>query len=117
MRRLLSFVAVLLLLASAAPVMACVTNLAMSHEESACCRSMHGQCGEMAKMGCCQTVVHNDAPQVATEAATLAVQWVVLTQIDSFTMPVTLDNPTRQTSLAEHSPPGLLLARTTVLRI
>jgi len=117
MRRLLSFVAVLLLLASAAPVMACVTTLAMSHEESACCRSMRGQCGEMAKMGCCRTVVRNDSPQAATESASLAVQWIVLTQIDSFTMPVTLDNPTRQTSLAEHSPPGLLIARTTVLRI
>jgi hypothetical protein len=117
MRRLLSFVAVLLLLASAAPVMACVTNLAMSHEESACCRSMHGQCGEMAKMGCCRTVVHNDAPQVATESATLAVQWVVFTQSDSFTRPVTLDRPAPQTSVAEQSPPGLLIARTTVLQI
>jgi hypothetical protein len=117
MRRLLSFVAVLLLLASAAPVMACVTTLAMSHAESACCRSMHGQCGEMAKMGCCQTVVHNDSPQVATESATIAVQWVVLTQIDSLTRPVTLDKPTRQKFLAEHSPPGLLIAQTTVLRI
>ena len=117
MRRLISFVAVLLLLASAAPVMACVTNLAMSQTESACCRSMHGQCGEMAKMGCCRTVVHNDSPQVATEIATLAVHWTVLTRLDSLTMPVTLDNPARQTSLAEHSPPGLLIARTTVLRI
>jgi len=118
MRRLLSFVAVLLLLASAAPVMACVTTLAMSHEESACCRSMHGQCGEMAKMGCCRTVVHNDSPQVATETATLAVQWVVLTtQIDSRTTPVVPDSPARQASLTDHSPPGLLIARTTVLRI
>jgi len=117
MRRLLSFVAVLLLLASAAPVMACVANLAMSQTESACCRSMHGQCGEMAKMGCCRTVVHNDSPQVATETATLAVQWVVLTQIDSRTTPVVPDSPARQASLADHSPPGLLIARTTVLRI
>ncbi|MDW5267108.1 MULTISPECIES: hypothetical protein [Acidobacteriaceae] len=117
MRRLLSFVAVLLLVASAAPVMACVTNLAMSQTESACCRSMHGQCGEMAKMGCCQTVVHNDSPQAATETASLAVHWTVFTQGDSLTMPVVLDNPVQQTSMAEHSPPGLLIARTTVLRI
>lgn len=117
MRRLISFVAVLLLLASAAPVMACVTNLAMSQTESACCRSMHGQCGEMAKMGCCQTVVHNDSPQVATETATLAVQWISITRGDSLTALVVLDNPAHLTSLAEHSPPGLLIARTTVLRI
>ncbi len=117
MRRLISLVAVLLLLASAAPVMACVTNLAMSHEESACCRSMHGQCGEMAKQGCCQTVVHNDGPQFATEVATLAVHWTVLTLVTNLTRPVALDNPARQMFLAEHSPPGLLIARTTVLRI
>lgn len=117
MRRLISLVAVLLLLASAAPVMACVTNLAMSHEESACCRSMHGQCGEMAKQGCCQTVVHNDSPQLATEFASPAVHWTVLTLIHSLPMPVTLDDPTRQTLSAEHSPPGLLIAQTAVLRI
>jgi hypothetical protein len=117
MRRLISLVAVLLLLASAAPVMACVTNLAMSHAESACCRSMHGQCGEMAKQGCCQTVVHNDSPQFATESATLAVHWTVVTRVESLISPVTLDNPARQMFLAEHSPPGLLIAQTTVLRI
>lgn len=117
MRRLISLVAVLLLLASAAPVMACVTNLAMSHEESACCRSMHGQCGEMAKQGCCQTVVHNDAPQFATESVTLAVHWTILVHVTSLARPVVLDNPARQTFLAEHSPPGLLIAQTTVLRI
>jgi hypothetical protein len=117
MRRLISFVAVLLLLASAAPVMACVTGLAMSHTESACCRAMHGQCGEMAKQGCCQTVVHNDSPRFATEVATLAVHWTVVTQVASLISPVTLDNPARQMFLAEHSPPGLLIAQTTVLRI
>jgi hypothetical protein len=117
MRRLISFVAVLLLLASAAPIMACVTGLAMSHAESACCRSMHGQCGEMAKTGCCQTVVHNNSPQVATESATLVVHWAVLAQVATLARPVTLDNPARQMFLAEHSPPGLLIAQTTVLRI
>jgi hypothetical protein len=116
MRRLISLVAVLLLLASAAPVMACVTNLAMNHE-SACCRSMHGQCGEMAKQGCCQTVVHNDSPQLATEFATPAVNWAVLTLIQGLPKPVTLDDPTRRMFLAEHSPPGLLITQITVLRI
>lgn len=117
MRRLLSIVAVLVLLASAAPVMACVTNLTMTHAESACCRSMHGQCGEMAKQGCCQTVVRNDSPQVATESVTLAVHWAVLTQIDRLIQPVTLDDPMRQAFLTRHFPPGLLIAQTAVLRI
>lgn len=117
MRRLISLVAVLLLLASAAPVMACVTNLAMSHEESACCRSMHGKCGEMVKQGCCQKVVHDSSPQVATEAITLAIHWVVFPQVASVTGTVTLDNPTRQTFQTEHSPPGLLIAKTAVLQI
>ena len=117
MRRLLSLVAVLLLLASAAPVMACVTDLAMSPTESACCRSMHGQCGEMVKQGCCQTVVHNNSPQLAVESATLAVHWIVIAQAARFMQPVALVNPTRQVFLDEHSPPGLLIAQTTVLRI
>ena len=117
MRRLLSIVAILILLASAAPVMACVTNLAMTHSESACCRSMHGQCGEMAKQGCCQTVVRNDSPQIATESVTLAFHSSVLTKIDCFIQPVTLDAPIRQAFLTQHFPPGLLIAQTTVLRI
>jgi len=37
-RRLASIVAILLLLTAAVPVMACVTNVVISHEESACCR-------------------------------------------------------------------------------
>jgi hypothetical protein len=66
MRRLVSIVAILLLLASAAPVMACLTNVVMSHEESACCRAMNGQCGHMEKMGCCQTEIRADeTPQIA----------------------------------------------------
>src|SRR6185312_1144517 len=117
MRRLISFVAVLLLLASAAPVMACVTGLAMNHAESACCRSMHGQCGEMVKQGCCQTVVHNDSPQFATEFVPLTIHWTVLAGVDGLIQPVAINNPARQMILAEHSPPGLIIARTTVLRI
>jgi hypothetical protein len=117
MRRLLSLVAVLLLLASAAPVMACVTDLAMSPTESACCRSMHGQCGEMVKQGCCQTVLPNNSPQLAVESATVAVHWTVIAQAGRFMQPVTLNIPVPQVFLSEHSPPGLLVAQTTVLRI
>lgn len=117
MRRLISFAAVLLLLASAAPVMACVTNLAMNHAESACCRSMHGKCGEMVKQGCCQTVVHNNSPQAATESAILTVHWVVSIQVNSLTQSIAMAHSGRQMILSEHSPPNLLISQTTVLRI
>ena len=60
MRRLTGIVAILLLLTAAAPVMACLTNVVMSHEESACCQAMHGQCGHMEKMGCCRPEVRAD---------------------------------------------------------
>jgi hypothetical protein len=52
MRSLVSIVAILLLLTAAARVLACATAVAMSHEESACCRATHRRCGEMAKQGC-----------------------------------------------------------------
>src|SRR5437016_14080750 len=77
MRRLASIVAILLLLASGAPVMACLTNVVMSHEESACCRAMHGQCGHMQKMGCCQTEVRTDeTPQIGATSPTIHIQWI-----------------------------------------
>ena len=66
MRRLASIVAILLLLAAAAPVMACMTSVVMSREESAYCRAMHGQCGGMTKMGCCRMEIRTDeTPQIA----------------------------------------------------
>src|SRR5580704_1167134 len=77
MRRLASIVAIVLLLTAAAPVMACLTSVVMSHEESACCRAMHGQCGHMEKMGCCRTEVRTDeTPQIAAISPATDVQWV-----------------------------------------
>jgi hypothetical protein len=118
MNRLASFVAILLVLSTAAPVMACVTGSAMSREEKACCRSMHGNCPEMAKMGCCQTKVRtDDHPQLATSAPISIVQcaviaWRVPNQVavQSFTL-----FPSRISE--EHSPPGLLSAKITILRV
>jgi hypothetical protein len=118
MKRLGSIVALLLLLSAAAPVLACMTDGAMSHEESACCRTMHGNCGEMAKMGCCRTDVRTDEhPQIATMAPSIELHWAII----HWLMPVLAPAQTVSSSLldipAEHSPPGLLLAKTTVLRI
>jgi hypothetical protein len=117
MRRLASMVAIVLLLTAVAPVLACVTDGAMSREESACCRSMHGQCGEMVKMGCCRTEVRTDqTPQLAATSSAVDVHWMCVAQIPcavrlQATAPISLRLP------IEHSPPGLLTAKITVLRI
>ena len=118
MRRIASIVAILLLLATAAPVMACVTNVVMSHEESACCRAMHGQCGHMEKMGCCRTEVRTDeTPQIAGTSPATDVQWVCVARLAGLSAPVHFVASTVWFMPDEHSPPGLLTATTTVLRI
>jgi hypothetical protein len=118
MRRLASIVAILLLLAAAAPVMACVTGVVMSREESACCRSMHGQCGHMEKMGCCRTEVQTDGtPQIAATSPAIDVQWVRVAHVRTLPAPLHLVASTAWRVPDEHSPPGLQTAQTTVLRI
>jgi hypothetical protein len=118
MRRLASIVAILLLITAAAPVMACLTNVVMSHEESACCRAMHGQCGQMEKMGCCRTEVRIDGtPQIAATSPATNVQWVCVAHLPALSTPVHFVASTVWLMPDEHSPPGLLTAKTTVLRI
>jgi hypothetical protein len=118
MRRLASIVAVFLLLTAVAPVLACVTGGAMSREESACCRSMHGRCGEMEKMGCCRTEVRTDeTPQIAATSPVTDVHWVCVAQLAPLAAPVL---PFASVSLLvpiEHSPPGLMTTKIIVLRI
>jgi hypothetical protein len=118
MRRLASIVTILLLLSTAAPVLACVTGSTMSREENACCRSMHGNCREMAKMGCCRTELRTDLnPQIATKTPSIDLHWAVI----DWLKPHVVNIQTRPSSWLgasdEHSPPGLITARTTVLRI
>src|SRR5215471_17887283 len=82
MRRLAGIVALLLVLSTAAPVLACMTGAAMGHEENACCRQMHGNCGAMTKSGCCRTEVRtNVQPQLAAKTASLALHWAVIAWI------------------------------------
>jgi len=119
MRRFASIVAMFLLLAAAMPVLACVTGTAMSRMESSCCRETHGRCGEMAKQGCCQTETQTDSrPQIATSTVATEPQWVCVAQLPApFAVPLhgcALELP--QTP-PEHSPPGLVTAKITVLRI
>ncbi|HEU5342240.1 hypothetical protein [Edaphobacter sp.] len=115
MRRLAGIVILLVLIGASGPVMACVTGVAMSHEESACCVAMHRQCGEMTAMKCCRMVAHRDLQQLATPAASLPVQWLVVAQVvAAVPVPsrVALGGP-----VMDHAPPGLTVARSTVLRI
>jgi len=118
MRRFASVVAIFLLLAAAAPVMACLTSVAMSHEESACCRAMHGQCGQMAKMGCCQTQVRtDDSPQIAAVSPAVSVHWVCVEHLSSLLSSAYFETAIVRRVPNEHSPPGLLTTKTTILRI
>ena len=118
MRRLASFVAILLLLLTAAPVLACVTDSSMTLEERSCCRSMHGDCGEMAKTGCCRTEFRADVhPQLAGSAPHLRLALILVDWLAPTYSPVLTTNVALFRSPDEHSPPGLLVARMTVLRI
>jgi len=118
MRRLASIVALVLMLTSVAPVLACMTVGTMSREESACCRSMNGECGQMAKMGCCKTVARTDeAPQIGARAVETSTQWVCVSRLAP--LAARIQTPATDISMApiEHSPPGLLAAKISVLRI
>lgn len=118
MRRLASFVAIFILLSTAAPLLACMTGKAMNKEESACCRSMHGNCGDMAKMGCCKTEVKADqSPQLATVGPATSVHFAVIAWLAPMLPSVLTAPPSLFRSPDEHSPPGLLSAQVSVLRI
>jgi hypothetical protein len=118
MRRVANVVAILLLLTAAAPVMACLTGVVMNHEESACCRAMHGQCGHMEKMGCCRTEVRTDeTPQIAAAAPATDVQWICVALLPSLAVQAHSAASVVWYLPNDHSPPGLLTAKTTVLRI
>jgi hypothetical protein len=118
MRRLTSILAILILLLTAVPLLACMTGGAMSQEEGACCRSMHGQCSGMEKMGCCRTEVQaDDHPQAAAFAPAMNLHLAVVEWLDPFVSEVGNVLPSLLEITDTHSPPGLVIARTTVLRI
>jgi hypothetical protein len=118
MRRLASILAMFILLLTAAPLLACMTDSAMSREESFCCRAMHNKCDDMEKMGCCRTAVRTDAqPQSAASYPTIDLHLAVVDWLEPFDSEV----PNVQSSVVgidgAHSPPGWVIARVTVLRI
>jgi hypothetical protein len=118
MKRFSSIALLLLLLSVVAPVLACMTDGAMTREESVCCRSMHGNCGQMQKMGCCRTETQSDErPQVAAKAPSLTMDLAVICWVHSTVVSVGIAPLSSFDIPAEYSPPGLLTAKTIVLRI
>jgi hypothetical protein len=118
MRRLASIFAIFILLLTAAPLLACMTESVMSQEESACCRAMHGKCDGMEKMGCCRTEVRTDEhPQTAASAPTIDLHLAVVDWLEPSISEVRNAPPFVFGIPDAHSPPGLVIARITVLRI
>ena len=118
MRRFAGIVALLLLFSGAAPVFACMTTDALNQQESACCRAMHHNCGQMAKLGCCRTEIRTDAhPQLPTAAPTVEIHWAVVTWLAPAAISPQIAAGSFLDTPREHSPPGLLATQITVLRI
>jgi hypothetical protein len=118
MRRLTTTLAIFILLLTAAPLQACMTDSAMNQEESACCRAMHGKCDGMEKMGCCRTEVRSDEhPPLAASSPSTGLHLAVMDWLEPFVNKAQ-NLPSSIADIADaHSPPGLVIARTTVLRI
>lgn len=118
MRRCSSIVAVFIMLVMMMPVLACASAPRMTRMEQNCCEQMHGKCGEMAKQGCCQIEVRNDPSQLPVHVVAapvfplmaIAFLYPLLVEV-----PASAGYPWRLPN--QHSPPGLLIASTTVLRI
>ncbi len=90
----------------------------MTREESICCRSMHGDCGGMPRMTCCNTEVRTDHnPQLAAAAPITDIHLIVLEWSAPLLASARTVPPFVFQLPDEHSPPGLLTAQTIVLRI
>jgi hypothetical protein len=118
MRRLASFVAIILLLSTASPALAWVTNRAMSHEESACCRTTHGTCGQMVKQGCCRIELRtSERAQLLATAPQTNTLWGVVARLGSIGAADWTNSPLLLQMAMDHAPPGFLPAKFAVLRI
>lgn len=117
MHRFAGIFALLTLLFTAAPLLACMTETAMSGQETACCRAMHGQCNGMESMGCCRTSAQTDEhPQLAAAAPLVDLHLAVVDWLDDSVSAMQPVAPSLRRTDA-HAPPGQLLTKTTVLRI
>jgi hypothetical protein len=72
----------------------------------------------MEKMGCCRTEVRTDErPQIAAQAQSVHLHWVVIGWLTSADVAVQTAPASLFDAPDEHSPPGLITAKITVLRI
>ncbi len=100
------------------PVLACAATPKMTRGEQDCCRQMHDKCGEMARQGCCQVGVRSDLSKLPAHAvaapdpslAAIAILYPLLVGLPA-------SGGCHWQLPEEHSPPGLLIAATAVLRI
>jgi hypothetical protein len=98
--------------------MVCMTDSVMSQRESACCVAMHGKCDGMEKMGCCRTEVRSDEhPQLAASAPMVDLQLAVVDWLEPLGSEVKSVSSSALEIADAYSPPGLVIARITVLRI
>ena len=117
MRRFAIFIALFLLIVTAAPVLACMTGEAMTPQESACCREMHGNCGAMAKMSCCKKKIATDAHPLLKTSPPVLIHFILVDFEIPFTQAIESPSLSLLTAPEEHPPPGLLIVRITNLRI
>ena len=117
MKRLASIVAILLLLLTAAPVMACVADQAQTPAQAECCRQMHGDCGAMATTGCCPSDVREQAAQTAAMALLPVLQATASGAATALVVPAGRGLAARRVAPAQHSPPRPDSAAPSILRI
>lgn len=117
-RRFVSVVAVAVMVLMMLPVFVCAATPGMSVMERDCCKQMHGKCGDMAKQGCCRVEVHRDLNQLPSQMIVAPIPPAALMAI---VYPRAMELPSaaryRWRVPNEHSPPGLSVANSTVLRI
>ena len=116
----------LMLLVTAAPVMACLQpNIAMTEAERACCEHMATECGQAqmpASHSCCQRVTAPENLLQQAKNSTSADPSFVLIGImpvsqASWASPASSTSASPSFRLDEHGPPGQYTGALSVLRI
>lgn len=118
MQRFTSFGVVMLMLVLMTPVLACAATSNMTRMEHDCCRQMHGKCGDVAGQGCCRVELRTDLNQLPAHLAAapvLSLTTIAIAHQPFSELCASAGYPYHVPD--EHSPPGLLIASTAVLRI
>jgi hypothetical protein len=90
----------------------------MSHEESACCGTLHTKCAQMVKQGCCRMELRtSERPQLLATAPETNVHWAVVARLGSVSAADRPNSPLLLQTAMDHAPPGFLAVTIAVLRI